>query len=28
VYALGFTAELGLSLAVYYSGPVAGKAAE
>jgi len=28
VYALGFTAELGLSLAVYYSGPVAGKAAK
>ncbi len=28
VYALGFTAELGLSLAVYYSGPVAGRAAK
>jgi len=28
VYALGFTAELGLSLVVYYSGPVAGKAAK
>jgi hypothetical protein len=28
VYALGFTAELGLSLVVYYTGPTAGKAAE
>jgi hypothetical protein len=28
VYALGFTAELGLSLVAYYTGPTAGKAAE
>jgi hypothetical protein len=28
VYALGFTAELGLSLVAYYTGPAAGKAAE
>jgi hypothetical protein len=28
VYALGFTAELGLSLVGYYSNPVAGKAAK
>jgi membrane protein YdbS with pleckstrin-like domain len=28
VYALGFTAELGLSLVSYYTGPTAGKAAE
>jgi hypothetical protein len=28
VYALGYTAELGLSLVAYYTGPMAGKAAE
>jgi hypothetical protein len=28
VYALGFTAELGLSLVAYYTGPTVGKAAE
>jgi hypothetical protein len=28
VYALGFTAEFGLSLVEYYTGPLAGKAAE
>jgi hypothetical protein len=28
VYALGYTAELGLSLVAYYTGPLAGKAAE
>jgi len=28
VYALGYTAELGLSLVSYYTGPMAGKAAK
>ena len=28
VYALGYSAELGLSLVVYYTGPAAGRAAE
>jgi len=28
VYALGYSAELGLSLVTYYTGPAAGRAAE